>query len=87
MLGQFHHLGDHGLHDRHVSIERATHKPCQQGNPITLGQTKNQTREGHAHKSQQNNRLSPDAVRQNTPSHRGQGLGDSVRRDEQARVE
>ncbi|KAI6774238.1 hypothetical protein HG531_001087 [Fusarium graminearum] len=87
MLGQFHHLGNHGLHDRDIAVESTADKSCQKGNPVGLGEAKDKTGDGDTDESKQDDRFAANAIGQDSPPHRSQRLGERIGRNKESRVE
>jgi hypothetical protein len=57
VLGLLDHLSNHGLHDSNIAIESTSNEASEQRNPVAFGKTKDQTRNGNATESDENNRL------------------------------
>ena len=87
MLLLLHHLGDHGLHDGHVPVQGAANEASEQGDPVTLGEAKDEAAQRNACQADQDNWFAAIAIRNGAPHDGRESLGDGIGRDEQAGIE
>jgi hypothetical protein len=87
VFGLLDHLSNHGLHDSNIAIESTSNEASEQRNPVAFGKTEDQTRNGNATESNENNGLSAIPVRESTPTHGSEGLSYGVGRDQETSVE
>lgn len=87
MFGLCHQFSHHGLDDSDIAVEQATGHTGKQGEPDVGCEAHHDHGQHGAEAAQQENRLAADPVRQATPVHAHQGLGQGERRDEEAGVE
>jgi hypothetical protein len=87
MLWLGNQLANHGLDDSDVAVQQPAKRTAKQRHPDVVGKSDHHHTEHRADTSEQQHRLSADAVRQAAPVHAHHGLGKGEGRDEQAGVE
>lgn len=87
VLGLLDHLSNHGLHDSNIAVESTSNEASEQSNPVAFGETEDQTRDGNATESDENNRLPAISVGESTPTHGSEGLSYGVGGDQETSVE
>ena len=87
MLGFRHQLTNHGLDDSNVSVEETADNPSQQGHPDVGGESNHDHAEHCPDTPKQEDGLPPDSVRETSPVHAHQGLGEREGGNEESGVE
>jgi hypothetical protein len=81
------HLSDHSLHDSNISVQSTSNEASKKSNPVAFGETEDQTRNGNATESDENNGLPAISVRESTPTHGSKSFSYSVGGDQETSVE
>ena len=87
MLRLLDHLRNHGLHNSDVAVQSTSNETSQQGNPVALGQTKDQAGDRNATETDQNDGFPAITIRERAPTHGGDSFGDGVSGDQKTSVE
>lgn len=80
-------LPDHGLDDADVAVQQPADGSSAKRDPQVRRKSDHDQAEQRAEASQEEDRLPTDSIREASPVHARQGLGQGERRDEEARVE
>ena len=80
-------LSDHCLYDGDIPVENPAQASCEKGDPEVGGKAHDQHGEHCSRTAEKQDGLASDPVRQATPVHSGEALGEGERGDEDASVE
>lgn len=87
MFGLGDELANHGLDDTNVAVEKTTDSATDQSNPNVGGEADHDHAEHGSHAAKDQDGLAANSVREATPVHAHDSLGQGKGRDEEARVE